>query len=148
MLIVVEWCSSRSRIAVAMIGSPKALQNPIKRDYWISVILTGGRRSQKAESEWEHIDFGKATWHFPKPKGGTERAYTIPVSKYLLGRLQKRKGQNDALYPGSKWVFPSEKVFLATISRASRWPRSSPHIPNPQPDRGCVRHRKSPLDEP
>lgn len=66
-------------------------------------------RSQIAESEWEHIDFKKATWHFPKPKGGTERAYTVPVSKYLLGRLQGRREQNHELYPGSKWVFPSEK---------------------------------------
>jgi integrase len=90
-------------------GKVEALQNPIKRDYWISVILTGGRRSQIAESEWEHIDFKKATWHFPKPKGGTERAYTVPVSEYLLDRLQRRREQNDELHAGSKWIFPSEK---------------------------------------
>jgi integrase len=91
-------------------GKVEALQNPIKRDYWISVIRTGGRRSQIAESEWEHVDFKKATWHFPKPKGGTERAFTVPVSQYLLGRLRKRREQNNELYPGSKWVFPSEKA--------------------------------------
>jgi integrase len=87
----------------------EALTNPVKRDYWLSIILTGGRRSQIAESKWEHIDFTKGTWHFPKPKGGTDRAYTIPVSRHLLDRLKAAQDRNAKEYAGSPWVFPSAK---------------------------------------
>ncbi len=87
----------------------EALTNTVKRDYWISVLLTGGRRNQIAESRWEHIDLENGLWHFPKPKGGEERQYTVPVSQYLLDRLKARKAENAKLYPKSPWVFPSEK---------------------------------------
>ncbi len=42
-------------------------------------------------------------------KGGTERAYTIPVSQHLMGVLKTRKEENEDLTPGSPWVFPSER---------------------------------------
>jgi integrase len=88
----------------------------VKRDYWISVLLTGGRRNQVAEAQWQHIDFDKETWHFPEPKGGVERAYTIPISKYLLKRLQKRKVENIGLDPDSLWVFPSARAESGHLS--------------------------------
>ena len=93
-----------------------SLTNPVKRDYWLSVILTGGRRNQIAESLWQDLDLDKGTWHFPQPKGGVERAYTIPISKYLIARLRKRKAENDKLFPGSPWIFPSAKAQSGHLS--------------------------------
>lgn len=85
------------------------LSSTIKRDYWISVLLTGGRRNQIAEARWEDVDLDGGLWHFPKPKGGEERHYTVPISKYLIERLKRRKEENAKLFPKSPWVFPSEK---------------------------------------
>jgi integrase len=92
------------------------LSSTIKRDYWISVLLTGGRRNQIAESRWEHIDLENGLWHFPKPKGGEERQYTVPVSEYLLDRLKARKEENAKLFPKSPWVFPSDKAISGHLT--------------------------------
>ena len=83
------------------------LTNPVKRAYWLSVILTGGRREQIAESGWADVDFEAATWHFPRPKGGTARRYTVPVSEFLLKRLRQLREYTEQVYPNSPWVFPS-----------------------------------------
>ena len=83
--------------------------SPVKRDYYIAVLLTGGRRNQMAEARWEHVDIDHATWFFPKPKGGKERAYKVPISQYLVDVLKRRKDENEDLVSGSPWVFPSER---------------------------------------
>jgi integrase len=83
--------------------------SPVKRDYYIAVLLTGGRRNQMAEAQWEHVDLDHGTWFFPKPKGGKERAYRVPISQHLVDVLKRRKDENEELVPGSPWVFPSER---------------------------------------
>jgi integrase len=100
----------------------QGLKNPVKQDYWLCVIITGGRRNQMAEARWEHVDLIKGTWHFPKPKYGEERAYTIPLSKYLIEILQRRHEYNEEHFPGSPWVFPSH------LSKAG-------HLTQPRNDR-------------
>jgi integrase len=87
-----------------------ALPNPVKQVYWFSVLLTGGRRNQVAEARWEHLDLDRATWFFPKPKGGSLRKYTVPVSAWLVEQLKTLKQQNEQLYPDSPWVFPASRI--------------------------------------
>jgi integrase len=81
----------------------------VKRDYYLACILTGGRRNQMAEARWEHINLQKATWFFPEPKGGKERAYTTPISKHLVEVLKARRADNETFAAGSPWVFPSDR---------------------------------------
>lgn len=87
-----------------------ALPNPVKQVYWLSVLLTGGRRNQVAEAQWEHLDLDKATWLFPKPKGGSLRKYTVPVSAWLVDQLRELKPKTGQLYPNSPWVFPASRL--------------------------------------
>ena len=93
--------------------------SPVKRIYGLSVILTAGRRDQMAEARWEHIDFDKGTWFFPKPKGGTVKAYTIPVSRYLLDELRSWRREAGE----TPWVFPSDRKNGAHIMK----PRDDKH---------------------
>ena len=86
-----------------------SLTNPVKQAYWIAVLLTGARRNSVAEARWEDVDLEQRRWHFPKPKGGEELRYTVPMSRYLVDRLCELKIQTDSLYPNSEWVFPSDK---------------------------------------
>ena len=81
---------------------------PVRRSYQLFVLLTGLRRSDAATVRWEDVNFDTGTLHRPNPKGGAEKAFTIPLSRVTLGLLQHRKRQNPILFPDSPWVFPAE----------------------------------------
>jgi len=83
------------------------LGNPVKRAYWLAVILTGARRNSVAEARWTDIDVDRGLWHFPNPKDGPERRFTVPLSRYLIERLRNLKKADEILHPGSEWAFPS-----------------------------------------
>ena len=86
----------------------RKLSNPIRCDYNISVLFTGLRRTDALTMRWEDVDLEKGTLHRPNPKGGEERAFTVPLSDYLIKLLKARKEENDAFFPGNPWVFPSQ----------------------------------------
>lgn len=85
------------------------LSNPVRRDFNWFVLLTGSRSTAAATLRWENIDFKTGTVHFPKPKGGTERAFTVPLCAHLLAILAQRQLGNRMLCTtGDKnWVFPT-----------------------------------------
>ena len=67
------------------------------------------RRQSAAEIRWEHIDLDKGTLLIPNPKGGTKRAFVLPMSDFLIEVLGRRRVENKKLTPDSPWVFPSDK---------------------------------------
>jgi integrase len=86
----------------------EALDNPVRRDLNLLILLTGLRSEDARTIRWEHIDFDKGTLHRPKPKGGVDRAFTIPLCAYLLGTLAKRKLNNVILFNDDRgWAFPT-----------------------------------------
>ena len=87
----------------------QALPNPIRRDFYLFVLFTGLRRKSAEEIRWEHLDLDKGTLLIPKPKGGTKRAFTLPLSDLLIEMLRRRRVENEKLTPDSPWVFPSDK---------------------------------------
>jgi integrase len=84
-----------------------ALRNPIRRDLQLLLLFTGLRSTDAKTIRWEHVDMVRKTLHRPKPKGGVDRAFTIPLSELVLGLLRRRRRENDVLFPGSGWVFPT-----------------------------------------
>ena len=54
--------------------------------------------------KWEDVDFEAGTIHRPKPKGGVDRAFTVPVSGFVLDLLRRRQVENP---PDDGWVFPT-----------------------------------------
>jgi integrase len=60
---------------------------------------------------WEHVDFGRGTIHRPRPKGGADRAFTVPLSAAALELLRRRRDQNAILFPRDEgWAFPSRDM--------------------------------------
>ena len=87
----------------------QALPNPIRRDFYLFTLFTGLRRESAEEIRWEHLALDKGTLLIPKPKGGTKRAFTLPLSDLLIETLRRRRVENEKLTPDSPWVFPSDK---------------------------------------
>ena len=56
---------------------------------------------------WQDVDCEVGTLHRPNPKGGEERAFTIPLSQVAPGLLRFIRRRDAVLFPGSEWVFPT-----------------------------------------
>jgi integrase len=78
-------------------------------------LLTGMREASTFEMEWSHVDWANKLLHVPKPKGGREAAYTIPLSRpaLLLLRFARRTARRlywqDHADLCRRWVWPSPK---------------------------------------
>ena len=76
----------------------------VRRDYQLVVLLTGIRRNDAATIRWEHVDFEARTLHRPNPKGGRDRAFTIPLSRACVEILERRQREN---LDDHGWAFPT-----------------------------------------
>ncbi len=83
------------------------IDNRVRRTYQLFVLFTGLRRRDAATVRWEDVDFEAGTLHRPRPKGGEDRAFTVPLSQVALGLLRFARRRNARLFPGSEWVFPT-----------------------------------------
>ena len=84
---------------------------PVRRDYQLFVLLTGLRATDAKTARWEDVDLEAATIHRPKPKGGMDRAFTIPLSRRTVEVLRARREENAVefgpLGGDEGWVFPA-----------------------------------------
>jgi integrase len=57
------------------------------------------------------VDFEAKTLHRPRPKGGEDRAFTVPVAQEVLDLLWRRREENPVLFGDDQgWVFPSKDI--------------------------------------
>jgi integrase len=84
-----------------------AIENGVRRDLQWFMLLTGARAASARTLRWENVRIRRGTIHFPKPKGGEDRAYTVPASRWLLDLLAKRRLANRKEYRNCPWVFPT-----------------------------------------
>lgn len=82
----------------------EALSNPVRRDLQLFLLFTGLRSLDARTVRWEHVDLEAGTLHRPCPKGGVDRAFTIPLARAMLALLARRCDDNRSL-PG---LLPSE----------------------------------------
>jgi integrase len=76
---------------------------PLKRTFWVTLLLTGARSGSIEALRWDDIDFTGRTIHFSTAKAG--RTYTIPACRRLLEVLARWRGDCPPTEAG--WVFPS-----------------------------------------
>lgn len=118
--------------------------SPIRREFHLPNLLTGSRQEQLKSLRWEDVDFDAGTIHFPKPKGGTSRAYTIPMITAIRACLLRAKEAGRMLNErdARTFVFPAEP-------RKSRGRRDgappSPHMVEHKEDRAKLSHWGSDL---
>jgi integrase len=85
-----------------------AIENPVRRDLHILTLLTGLRSGDAKTIRWADVDFDAGTLHRPRPKGGVDRAFTIPLCRFALAMLARRRMDNLRYFSSDQgWVFPS-----------------------------------------
>src|ERR1700747_3692740 len=84
-----------------------ALENPVRREFHLFMLLSGSRPTALQEIKPSHIDFQRRTLHVPKPKGGTNRAFDIPLSREMIRCLIRTIRFGREMYPAQAtgWVF-------------------------------------------
>ena len=80
---------------------------PVRRDWNLFALFTAARRDDCKTLRWEHVDLERGTVHFPEPKGGPKKAYTIPVAAIVVDLLRRRQAENSLQFGDDRgWVFP------------------------------------------
>jgi integrase len=86
----------------------QGIENSVRRDWQVFVLFTGLRKTDSCTIRWENIDIEKASLHRPLPKGGKDRAFTIPLSDVCVEILRRRKQENAIFYgEDCPWLFPT-----------------------------------------
>lgn len=93
--------------------------NEILRDYFLISLLTGVRRSNVQEMQWEQINFDRAEWRIPKTKNGDPQTITLPVEalEILRNRFDRRIDRSVS------WVFPGRGVTGHIVEPKKAWAR-------------------------
>lgn len=79
-----------------------------RRTWWTMALFTGLRRTTISEMKWADVDLERKVVHIPKPKGGEDAAFSLPLTDYLIEILKARKEQHDKVATEkhmAPWVF-------------------------------------------
>lgn len=82
--------------------------HPVRRDLHLFMVLTGMRRTSACEARASDLDIASGRLHVPKPKGGSTRAFDLPLSGPLAALLGHRVEENPRLHRKTPWLFPAE----------------------------------------
>lgn len=76
------------------------------------LMLTLVRRSELLKAKWSEFNFDMAIWTIPAERMKMKREHLVPLSRQVIGILQRRKEANDLLDQAqrSEYVFPCKKT--------------------------------------
>jgi hypothetical protein len=88
----------------------RVFDNLIRREFHLLLLLSGSRPTALKRARIEHIDLRARLLHIPRPKGGEERAFDIPLSRTMIRCIIRTIRIGRILYPdqAAKWLFPAE----------------------------------------
>ncbi|MFK0692687.1 hypothetical protein ACFX5Q_31705 [Mesorhizobium sp. IMUNJ 23033] len=114
---VVDWNSEERRNSAMGLGDlpnwfrqVAALTNPIRREYHLFSLLSGCRPTALMEAKPKDLSLRRRVLHIPRPKGGADRAFDIPLSRQMISCLVRVIRFNRHCYPlqANDWLFPAD----------------------------------------
>jgi integrase len=88
------------------------LDNPIRREFHLFLLLSGSRPDALKRAQISDIDFKARVLRIPKPKGGEAKAFDIPLSRAMILSLVRVLRYGRVLHPTQErnWVFPADSA--------------------------------------
>ncbi|MFD9901283.1 integrase arm-type DNA-binding domain-containing protein [Mesorhizobium sp. NPDC059025] len=118
-VIAVDW-NKEHRRETGMGAGPLAawfaelsgLSNIVRREFHLLTLLSGSRPTALKHVRPEHVDFRRRVLHIPKPKGGEERAFDIPLSRPMIRCIIRALRIGRVAYPNQaeSWLFPADST--------------------------------------
>lgn len=86
------------------------LDNPVRREFHLFLLLSGSRPDPVKRARLEHLNLKHRILHIPKPKGGEERAFDIPLSREMVRCCLRAIRLGRKIYPNQAqtWLFPAD----------------------------------------
>jgi integrase len=118
-VIAVDWNAEKRRNTAlglvelaSWVNDLRVLENPIRREFHFLLLLSGSRPDALKRARVEHVNLKGRILHIPKPKGGEEKAFDIPLSRTMINCLVRVMRLGRALYPvqAREWVFPADSA--------------------------------------
>jgi integrase len=89
--------------------------NNTLRDYFLISLLTGARRSNVLEMQWQQIHFDRAEWRIPTTKNGESQ--TVTLTPEVIEILRVRQGCDPT------WIFPGTGTTGHLVEPKKAWKR-------------------------
>lgn len=88
----------------------EALDNPLRREFHLFLLLSGSRPDPIKRARLDQLDLRRRVLHIPKPKGGVDRAFDIPLSREMIRCAVRAIRFGRAIYPDQSraWLFPAD----------------------------------------
>lgn len=116
-VMAVDWNEEKRRnVAMGTTDMPAwmaqagQLRNPVRREFHLFTALSGSRPTALKTARVEHLNFRERILHIPSPKGGTEKAFDIPLSRPMIRCLVRAMRASRMLYPAAAeaWIFAAD----------------------------------------
>lgn len=88
-----------------------AQTNDSYKDWLLTMVLTGLRRTESASLRWTDVDFDELTLTIRPEVAKNKRLHVIPLSKFLSELFMGRKEKSSSIY-----VFPGRKAEKHIVS--------------------------------
>lgn len=87
-----------------------AMENPLRREFHLLTLLSGSRPTALKKVRIEHIDLKLRMIHIPRPKGGEEKAFDIPLSRPMIRSIIRAIRWGRIMYSeqAKSWLFPAD----------------------------------------
>jgi integrase len=88
------------------------LRHPIRREFHLFMLLSGSRPGALMRAKIEDLDIRRRVLHIPRPKGGAERAFDIPLSRAMICCLMRVMRIGRMLHPeaAQTWIFAADSA--------------------------------------
>jgi len=90
----------------------RELKNPLRRELYLFLLLSGSRPQVIKSARMEHISFSERLLFVPKPKGGVKKSFSIPLSREMMRSLVRIIRLGRMIFPGHEadWLFPADSA--------------------------------------
>lgn len=88
----------------------RRMRHPVRREFHLFTLLSGSRPGALVQARLEHLNLRNRILHIPRPKGGADRAFDIPLSRAMIRCLIRAIRAARMIYPdkSDQWVFTAE----------------------------------------
>lgn len=86
--------------------------NPIRREFHLFTLLSASRPAALKAAKPKHLDLRRRVLHIPRPKGGADRAFDIPLSRQMVECLVRAMRFGRHIHPlnAREWMFPADST--------------------------------------
>jgi len=87
-----------------------AMDNPLRREFHLFTLFSGSRPTALKKIRMEHVDLRQRIIHIPRPKGGEEKAFDIPLSRPMIRSIIRAIRWGRIMYSAQakSWLFPAD----------------------------------------